>query len=161
MHKYVKNEDIWICPSPNTMYSKRYAYGYRISWLPRTSDDFVNGDRRFQISVPNPWPSDAKHEGSMGLTVSEVQVNDRAGKTSCGPRYLPPTRKIMWMCYALGRWANSAVGNPPGQYPWVFPSYAHQDGSVFVYADGHAAWHKMGQGWAPLGYTKLNIDQRQ
>jgi prepilin-type N-terminal cleavage/methylation domain-containing protein/prepilin-type processing-associated H-X9-DG protein len=162
MYKYVKNEDIWICPSPKGLYCQRYALGYRISWLPRTSDDFVNGDRGFQIEVSNPWPSDADNTGGMGLTTAEVQANDAAGKTSCGARYMPPTRKIMWMCYAIGRWGNTNFPKTPepwGRIKW--PDYSHNDGSVFVYADGHASWQKMGQAWAPLGYTKLDIDQRQ
>ena len=150
--KYVKSEDIWICPDPNTMYAKRYAYGYRNSWCIRDIDNFLDGDRGF---------NDAH---GVGRTVSEVQDLDRTAllddgsKTACGSRYMPPTKKIMWQCYALGRWAcGGRVGD--GKWPWVFPSYAHARGSVFVYADGHAAYRDMGQGWAPLGYTKLDLDQ--
>ena len=41
----------------------------------------------------------------VGRTIAQVQDLDRRGQTACGSRYMPPTRKIMWMCYALGRWA--------------------------------------------------------
>ncbi len=153
MKSYTKNEDMWICPDPNTMYAKRYAYGYRISWMPQNVDrwdgtkylGFVNGDRGFCDRF------------GVGRTIAEVQDLDRRGETACGSRYMPPTKKIMWMCYALGSWAQGRVGD--GRYPWVFPSYAHADGSVFVYADGHAEWKKMGNGWAPVGYTNLDIDK--
>ena len=145
LYKYTKNEEMWICPSPTTMYSKRYAYGFRCSWLPRSTDDFVNGDRGFH------------DDAGVGRTIAQVQDLDRRGETKCGPRYLPPTQKIMWMCYAIGRWGTGNIGT--GAYPWVFPSYAHQNGSIFVYADGHASWQKMGKGWAPLGYTNLDIDK--
>jgi prepilin-type N-terminal cleavage/methylation domain-containing protein len=166
MRPYVKSEEIWICPDPNTLYAKRYAYGFRQSWNVRSSDGwngskyegFVNGDRGFMGVAPHPL--DPKKTIGVGRTIQEVQALDRKGETTCGARHMPPTRKIVFMCYALGRWAQGGrVGD--GNWPWVFPSYAHHDGSVFVYADGHAAWHKMGQGWAPLGYSKLDIDQRQ
>jgi prepilin-type N-terminal cleavage/methylation domain-containing protein len=152
LRKYVRSDDIWICPDPNTMYAKRYAFGFHQSWLPRASDNFVDGDRGFQDG------------NGLGRTMAEVQDCDRQGGQRNGkataPRYMPPSKKIMWMCYALGRWAcNGHVGT--GSWPWVFPSYAHAKGSVFVYADGHAAYHDMGQGWAPLGYTTEDIDQRQ
>lgn len=144
--KYVTSKDVWICPDPNTEYAKRYAYGYRMSWNMRQADDFVDGDRGFMDSR------------GLGRTLAEVQDLDRRGETACGSRYMPPTKKIMFMCYALGAWAQGGkVGD--GQWPWIFPSYAHHDGSVFVYADGHAAWKKMGKGWAPVGYTKLDVDK--
>ena len=148
LKSYVRNEDVWICPDPHTMYAKRYAYGFRMSWLPRSSDDFVNGDRGFH------------DDNGIGRTISEVQGLDLKGETSCGSRYMPPSQKIMWMCYALGSWARTNVGNPPGVYPWVFPSFAHGEGSVFIYADGHAQWQYMGSGWASFGYTKLPIDNK-
>jgi prepilin-type N-terminal cleavage/methylation domain-containing protein len=157
LFKYCKNEDMWICPDPNTMYAKRYAYGFRCSWLPRTSDKFVDGDRGFQTDEDCGDPV-----SGMGRTMAEVQALDASSSTDTkSRRYMPPTKKIMWMCYAIGRWGNTSIGNPPGVYPWIFPSYAHQDGSVFVYADGHASWQKMGMGWAPIGYTSQTIDSRQ
>ena len=60
------------------------------------------------------------------------------------------------MCYALGTTVGAGVGD--GSWPWVWPSYAHQAGTTYVYADGHAAWKKMGKGWAPVGYTNLPVD---
>jgi prepilin-type N-terminal cleavage/methylation domain-containing protein len=153
MKSYVKNVDIWICPSPKGLYCQRYAYGFHISWLPRGGDDFCDGDRGFLQSVPNPWPSDKDNVGGVGLTIQQVQSLDAQGKTICGPRYMPPSKKIMWMCYALGRWATGMGGT---KEPWPriqWPDYAHNEGSVFVYADGHAAYQKMGAAWAPINYT--------
>jgi prepilin-type N-terminal cleavage/methylation domain-containing protein/prepilin-type processing-associated H-X9-DG protein len=146
---YVKNEDIWICPDPNSMYAKRYAYGYRNSWFFNSGSAPVNGD-----------------PGFSGRTVGEVQAIDAKGEwpdgkaVGTGKRYMPPSRKIMFFCYTLGRWAQGGrVGD--GNYPWVFPSYAHADGSTYVYADGHAAWQRTGQGWAPIGYSQLDCDRSQ
>lgn len=144
---YVKNEDVWICPDPNSMYAKRYAYGFRNSWFFNGGGAPVNGD-----------------PGFAGRTLGEVQSIDAAGvwpdgkPVLCGKRYMPPSKKIMFFCYTLGRWAcNGKVGD--GKYPWVFPSYAHGNGSVYVYADGHAAWKRTGMGWAPIGYSELECDQ--
>jgi prepilin-type N-terminal cleavage/methylation domain-containing protein len=159
LKKYVKNQDIWICPSPKGLYCQRYAYGFRMSWLPRSSDNFVDGDRGFVLDDPKD-PNNPLN--GIGLTVAQVQSNDAEGVTACGRRYMPPSKKVMWMCYALGAWGNynfPKTPDPWGRIKW--PDYAHADGSTFVYADGHAAWQKMGSGWAPLGYTKLDIDQHQ
>ncbi len=144
---YVKNEEIWICPDPNSMYAERYAYGYRNSWFFNNDAAPVNGD-----------------PGFGGRTAGAVQAIDAAGKwpngdpVGTGKRYMPPSKKIMFFCYTLGRWAcNGKVGD--GQYPWVFPSYAHANGSTYVYVDGHAEWKRTGMGWAPIGYSQLDCDQ--
>jgi prepilin-type N-terminal cleavage/methylation domain-containing protein/prepilin-type processing-associated H-X9-DG protein len=173
LRKYVKNDDIFVCPSPKGLYCKRYAYGFKMSWLPRGGDDFVNGDRGFQKTVANPWPSKADNTGGLGLSVTEVMGLDRSAivepalpkdkpyMTACGPRYMPPSKKVMWMCYSLGRHHAGMGGATP---PWdsvKWPDYAHNDGSVYVYADGHAAWQRQGSSWAPMGYTKLDFDNRQ
>lgn len=163
LKKYVKNDDIWLCPSPGTNYTRRYMLKYRSNWLPRNSDDFVNGDRGFQIEASRIGVNeDVNGDGRIdsgdvvGLTVAEVQANDAKGETSCGKRYMPSAKKIMWMCYALGEWGQGRVGTPADGY--TFPSYTHKNGTNYVYADGHASWQRMGTAWAPAGYTKLAID---
>lgn len=146
LRNYIKDDSVWVCPYPRTLYAERYAYGFRISWLPRFPDDFLNGDRGFHDA------------NGVGLTVEEVERLDAAGATKCGARAMPPHKKIMAMCYAIGEWGNKNIGNPPGVYPWIFPSYSHEGGSNFAYVDGHVSWKKMGKGWAPIGYTNLDID---
>jgi prepilin-type N-terminal cleavage/methylation domain-containing protein/prepilin-type processing-associated H-X9-DG protein len=150
---YVRNKEIWICPGPKGDYTTRYAYGYQCSWLPRDADGysqgFVDGDRGFQDS-----------ESGSGRTIVEVQALDLQKGNICGARYLPPSRKIMWMCYAFGDYGNTLIAS--GGNGWrqnMFPDYPHGDGSVFVYADGHAARKRMGMAWAPVGYTKVWMDQ--
>lgn len=146
MKNYVRSQDAWICPNPHGFYGKRYAFGYRSNWLPRVADDFVDGDRGFQ------------NDKGEGLTVAQVQALDAEGKTECGPRHLPPSKKIMWVCYALGEWAIGRVGYP--NWPkGTFPYYPHNGGTTYVYADGHAKWLKTGKAWAPIGYTNLWMDQ--
>jgi prepilin-type N-terminal cleavage/methylation domain-containing protein/prepilin-type processing-associated H-X9-DG protein len=150
---YVKNQDIFICPDPNTMYAKRYAFGFRCSWFFNGSGLSTTGDA-----------------GLTGRTLGEAQAIDAAGGYTdpdgnwvglkAGKNWLPPSKKIEFLCYTLGRWAQGGhVGD--GSYPWVFPSYAHADGSTYVYADGHAEWKRTGMGCAPIGYTQLDIDQHQ
>jgi prepilin-type N-terminal cleavage/methylation domain-containing protein len=152
---YVKNKQIWICPAPKGDYTKRYAYGFQCSWLPRGTDDFVDGDRGFYE------PAKKQGEQSRGRTIAEVQALDLNNhQTECGPRNLPPSKKIMWMCYAFGEYGNTLIAS--GGRDWkqdMFPDYAHGDGSVFVYADGHAQRKRMGYAWAPVGYTKLWMDR--
>ena len=146
--QYVRNMNIWICPNGNaTTYGRRYAMGYTMSWLPRTTDNFVNGDRGFH------------NTDNIGLTIEEVQGLDAKGETICGKRYMPSSRKIMWMCYALGEWATGNVGDGRAIWQNCFPSYPHNGGSIYVYADGHAQWKKTGRAWAPIGYTNTVVDK--
>jgi len=156
LRKYVKNDAIWICLSPKGYYTKRYAYGFQCSWFPRYQDSgggsdpgFVDGDRGF-----------CDDSTGAGRTIAEVQSLDLKGESICGPRNMPPSRKIMWQCYALGRWGNSWFDfSGSGWIPNMFPDYPHGDGSVFVYADGHAARMRVGKAWAPVRYTNLWMDQ--
>lgn len=155
LRKYVKNDEIWLCPDP-APYTLRYVKMFRCSWLPRSADDFVDGDRGFCDGN-----GQAFELGGMkfaGRTVFEVLSLDAKGETKCGPRYLTPSKKIMFMCYAFGIEGHRII-NPGTWRQDTFPSYPHGDGSVFVYADGHAQQRKMGKGWAPVGYTNLPIDQ--
>jgi prepilin-type processing-associated H-X9-DG protein len=144
LRKYIKDDSVWVCPNPRSLYAERYAYGFRSSWLPRSSENFVDGDTGFDDN------------NGIGRTVEEVEQLDLRGQTIAGSRYMPPHRKIMFMCYALGEWANGNVG--PGGFPWLFPSYSHEEGSNFAYVDGHVTWSAMGRGWAPIGYTKAHVD---
>jgi prepilin-type processing-associated H-X9-DG protein len=150
---YVKNKEIWICPSPKGHYTMRYAKGFTISWLPRSADDFVDGDRGFIYTDPETGIT-------KPLTPAQVEENDLQGITQCGPRRMPPSRKIMWMCYAFGKYGNTLIAS--GGNGWIktmFPDYPHREGTTFVYVDGHAAHKKMGQGWASLGYTNVWMDR--
>lgn len=145
LKKYIKDDSAWVCPYPRTMYSERYAYGWRINWLPRSSDNFINGDRGFCDG------------NGVGRTVEEVEMLDLKGETTCGSRSMPPHKKIIWMCYALGVWAaNGRIGD--GKFPWVFPSCSHEGGTNYAYVDGHVGWAQLGSSWAPVGYTTLQPD---
>jgi prepilin-type processing-associated H-X9-DG protein len=88
----------------------------------------------------------------IGRTISEVQSLDMKDWN----RYIPPTKKIFAFCYALG--PDVPVEVYPGGpiEPWLFP---HNEGSIYVYIDGHAKWSETGCGWAPVHYTDRNIDR--
>jgi prepilin-type N-terminal cleavage/methylation domain-containing protein/prepilin-type processing-associated H-X9-DG protein len=155
LKKYVRNDDIWICPSPIGLYGQRYAYGYLCNWLPRNSDSwddgssaykgFVDGDRGFQDRY------------GAGRTPAEVEGLDMRGETACGPRYMPPCRKVFWTCYAIGSWGKTNI-NPGTWVSSTFPDYPHNKGTTYLYVDGHAAWKITGKAWAPVGYTRLSMD---
>lgn len=151
LRKYVRDDSVWVCPNPRSLYSERYAYGYRCNWLPRANDNFIDGDAGFRGPDDDLVPA-------VGRTVEEVEAEDLSPSRACGPRAMPPHKKIIAMCYALGEWGNS-IGDPYGKFPFLFPSYTHEEGSNFAYVDGHVSWSKMGRGWAPIGYTKLEIDK--
>lgn len=155
LSKYVRNDDIWICPNPVGLYGKRYAYGYLCNWFPRDNDwwdagsntyrGFVDGDRGFQ------------DRNGAGRMPAEVEALDLAGETACGPRCVPPTRKVFWTCYAIGSWGQTNI-NPGYWLSTTFPDYPHNKGTIYIYVDGHAAWKKTGKAWAPVGYTTLPMD---
>jgi len=153
---YVKNDAIWICPNPAGLHGKRYAFGYLCNWFPREEDrdwgtsgnlGFVDGDRGFQDP-----------DAGRGRTANEVMALDLKGESQCGPRYVPPTKKIFWSCYAMGIWGRAHIGGG-AWLPAVFPDYPHNGGTIYVYVDGHAAWKRTGKAWAPVGYTKLSMDE--
>ena len=146
---YVRSMQIWICPAPNTYYSMKYAYLYRCSWWFYISTLGANGypDTPWQESRKQP---DGSYRG-IGLTMPEVQAKDAA----IG-RYCPPSKKFFAMCYALGD--DYSIGAWSGG-PSITPSYAHDEGSVFVFADSHARYREMGCGFAPVGYTTNNLDR--
>jgi prepilin-type processing-associated H-X9-DG protein len=139
--KYVKNKDTWICPAPTTMLSIVYALGYRQSWLFHSSNLGSKSypDAPFQLN-------------GMGLTLSETLAKDKRDWN----RYMTPSRKFFAWCYSLGE--DYAIESYKGG-PLITPSYAHGEGSIYLFADGHAKWCEMGCGFAPVHYTDNNIDR--
>lgn len=149
--RYVKDKDTWICPAPTTMHALKYAYRYRCSWLWRTTNLGQSNypDTAFQYS--NSYdPEDPKN--GVGLTLTEVLAKDRADWGRC----LTPSKKFFGWCYSLGE--DIRVGAYPGG-PLITPSYAHGEGSIYLFADGHAKWCEMGCGFAPVRYTDAYIDR--
>jgi len=147
---YVRNTQIFICPAPTTLYSMKYAYGYRCSWFFRLSNLGQNSypDTPFRFAGAENDP-----RNGMGLTTAEVQAKDM----SVCKRDVPPSKKFFAWCYALGD-DYGIIACAENPIP-VTPSYAHDEGSVFVYLDGHARYKEMGCGFAPVWYTKQNIDR--
>lgn len=150
--KYVKNENIWICPSPSGPYGTRYAYGFRCSWLFLRNKLGYGQDFITYPDTPMCKPDHPSQGRLIGRTVNEVLANDR---TQYG-RATTPSKKIWALCYGLG--PDIPVEAYPGG-PIITPYYPHQDGSIYVYLDGHARWHEMGCGWAPVGYTNHRMDR--
>ena len=135
---YVRNTAIWQCPEPKDWYAMKYAYGHRCSWWFVTSSDF--GD----------FPDTTFQDGSgIGRTVAEVAAKDLGDYQ----RYVPPSRKIWAYCAAQGDLyrIEAYKGGPV-----ITPSYPHDEGSIYVYVDGHARYRETGCGWSPVGYTGKN-----
>jgi len=147
--KYVKNTKIWVCPSPESWYAFKYAYGFRNSWyflagMGASSRYPPYPDSPFKYTVTLP----SGNKVQVGRTVAETLAND----LSEWHRSLSPSQKIMACCYATGdlvpieAWGGGPVLNPNGSYP-------HDEGTIYVYADGHARYRETGRAFFPVGYT--------
>lgn len=149
---YVKNKEIWICPSPSGLYGLKNARGYLCSWS-FVEDLFMYGsDYSTYPDTPFRYPYRDPQYG-IGRTVNEVLSED----LSKWKRYTTASKKIFAFCYALGPDVN--VECWPGSPTMATPYYPHYDGSVYVFLDGHAKYLPTGCGWAPVGYTSARIDR--
>jgi prepilin-type N-terminal cleavage/methylation domain-containing protein/prepilin-type processing-associated H-X9-DG protein len=156
LFKYIRNEEVWICPNPNGLYSLKFAKGYRCSWTFLTRQFMYNPDL---AKYPDTAFQTEKRMGDavagLGRTIPEIQGLD-SGKWK---RYMPPTRKIFAFCYALGPDVSWSTETYAGSGKCEPPLYPHNDGTIYVYFDGHAKWAETGCGWAPVRYTDQHIDR--
>jgi prepilin-type N-terminal cleavage/methylation domain-containing protein/prepilin-type processing-associated H-X9-DG protein len=145
LFKYIRNQDVWICPSASSLYALKFAKGYRCNWR------FL----RWEFGMDSKYPDTPFQDGSSGLgrTLTEIQSRD----ASVCKRYVPATRKIFAFCYALG--CDVSVETYAGSGKLEPPMYPHSNGSIYVYCDGHAKWAETGRGWAPVGYTNQPVDK--
>jgi prepilin-type N-terminal cleavage/methylation domain-containing protein len=156
LFKYTKNDEIWICPTPNNIHSQKYALGYRCNWCFLTRQFMYNPDldkypdTTFQTETRMGDPIQG-----IGRTIPEIQGLD-SGKWK---RYMPSTKKIFAFCYALGPDVAARTETYAGSGKVEPPLYPHNEGTVYIYYDGHAKWAETGCGWAPVRYTNQNIDR--
>jgi len=149
-----KNREIWICPSPSGPYGTKYAYGYRNSWFFIRAKIGYGQDRTSYPDTPfqeDPYDEPTNTPG-VGRLITEVLGKDRAKYGRPGTA----SKKVFAFCYALG--PDIPVEAYPGG-PVITPYYPHNDGSIYVYLDGHARWHETGCGWAPVRYTNHRMDR--
>jgi prepilin-type N-terminal cleavage/methylation domain-containing protein/prepilin-type processing-associated H-X9-DG protein len=156
LNRYIRNQEVWICSNPNSLYSLKFAKGYQESWCFLT--------RQFMYGDAKTYPDTAfQTEGArcgdqsegIGRTIPEIQGLD-SGKWH---RYMPSTRKIFAFCYALGPDVSWSTETYAGSGKCEPPLYPHNDGTIYVYLDGHAKWAETGCGWAPVRYTDQHIDR--
>ncbi|MDH7601488.1 MAG: prepilin-type N-terminal cleavage/methylation domain-containing protein [Armatimonadota bacterium] len=156
LYKYVKNQDIWICPNPNGLYALKFAYGYRNSWCFLTRQFMYEPDLS---TYPDTAFCSETRMGDpvngIGRTITEVQALD----LKVWHRNKPPSRKIFAFCYALGPDVACRTETRAGSGIMEPPLYPHKDGTIYVYLDGHARHAVTGCGWAPVGYTDAHIDR--
>lgn len=152
---YIKNQQIWICPSPDSMYAMKYAYGARCSWY------FCAGWQKAPSKyLPYPdagFQAPAVVDGKtrmIGRTIADVLAED-LGENK---RALTPARKIFAECFALGDYVKiEAYGGGPVVNP--YGSYPHDEGTIYVYCDMHARYRETGHGWMPVRYTNSILDE--
>jgi prepilin-type N-terminal cleavage/methylation domain-containing protein/prepilin-type processing-associated H-X9-DG protein len=158
LRKYVKSLDIWICPSPNGLYALKCASGYRSSWTFLT--------RQFMYSDADTYPDSAfrqekrmgdpkESDDVVGRFITEVQSLDQ----NHWHRNKPPSKKIFAFCYALGPDVAGHTETFEGSGIMEPPLFPHNEGTIYVYVDGHAKHSVTGCGWAPVGYTDAHIDR--
>ena len=148
LKKYVKNLDIWICPSPSGPYGQKYAYVYKCSW-------FFFGGPLVKNAADYPDTGFTKPDSTgraIGRILTEVLGEDRANYGRPGVA----SKKVFACCYSLG--PDILVELYPGG-PVATPYFPHGEGSIYVYMDGHAKWRETGCGWAPVGYTNHRMDR--
>ncbi|MDH7602782.1 MAG: prepilin-type N-terminal cleavage/methylation domain-containing protein [Armatimonadota bacterium] len=152
--KYTKNKQMWICPSPSGPYGTKYAYGYRNSWFFIWRKIGYGQDRATYPDTPFWYEKDdgTGQPDGVGRLIPDVLGTDKAKYGRPGA----PSKKIFAFCYALG--PDIPVEAYPGG-PVITPYYPHNDGSIYVYLDGHAKWGETGCGWAPVGYTNHRMDR--
>ena len=149
---YVKNLDIWICPSPNSLHAKKYAYGYRLSWAFLLRKFMYGSDATTYPDTPFQYQDSSPQKRWVGRTFAEVQALDISDYSHSRSS----SKKIIAFCYALGPDVPVEVYAGGPIEPCLFP---HNEGTVYVYCDGHAKWSETGCGWAPVGYTNTHIDR--
>lgn len=139
---YVKSSGVWICPSITGDLGRRYAYGYKQTWIPRLQDEFLPYEgAKGDLGLTNGLK--VASDGRVpGRTIGEIEHLDKRS----------PRQKIAWYCCTIG----SKVPTPPLWDRNTYPYYPHRGGSVYVYLDGHAEWAKVGGFWAPKGYLRYD-----
>jgi prepilin-type N-terminal cleavage/methylation domain-containing protein len=133
MLPYTKNVQIYVCPNAYSFNTIRYAKGYLCSWIYRAKD--LGGGKE---GVPGPV------DRALGGYKSD---QDRDPHPITLAAVEKPVEKIAFydMC-----WGN---GEPDKARKKALGYVPHGDGSLFVYADGHAKWGPLGLWWYPEGYV--------
>ncbi len=144
--KYTKSKELWICPNPSALYGTKYAYGYRCSWF------FIRGKIGYGQDAATYPDTPFQDDSGVGRVIEAVLSADKADYK----RAIGPSKKIFAFCYALG--PDIPVEAYSGG-PVITPYYPHNEGSIYVYLDGHANWRETGRGWAPVGYTNHKYDR--
>lgn len=99
LNRYIKNQDVWICTNPNSLYSLKYAKGYRCSWCFLTRQFMYNPDlSKYPDTAIQTEKRMGDPEDGIGRTIPEVLSLDR----TYWKRYKPATAKIFAFCYTLG-----------------------------------------------------------
>lgn len=129
---YTRNTDLFICPNVSSPETTRYAKGYLCNWIYRAKD---LGDAKGLYGGL---------DRALGGYKDDRDPNPRPITLGALER---PADKIALYCMAWGfgeldRAARKRRGFVP-----------HTDGSIYIYADGHAKYGVLGPWWYPEGYV--------
>jgi prepilin-type N-terminal cleavage/methylation domain-containing protein/prepilin-type processing-associated H-X9-DG protein len=125
---YTRNQQIFICPNAKGP-AVRYANCFQCNWIYRAKD---LGDLKGLYGGLDRALGGYRDDKDMNprpLTLAQIER---------------PAEKIAFYCWAWGD------GQPDRAKKLIVP---HTDGSIYVYADGHAKYGVLGLWWYPEGYT--------
>jgi prepilin-type processing-associated H-X9-DG protein len=130
LRPYAQNVQIFICPSatgPDAL--ERYAKGWLCTWVYRVKDlgqniGGVGGDLDRGLG----GYKDDFDKNPHPMNIAQIDK---------------PAEKIAFYCWAWG------AGQTDRAKQYYVP---HTNGSVYVYADGHAKYGVLGPWWYPLEY---------
>jgi prepilin-type N-terminal cleavage/methylation domain-containing protein len=124
---YTKNQEIFICPNANSAGLTRYAKGYLCNWIYRVKDLTYDG----------------MTDRGLGGYLNDTDPNPRPMSLGAIDR---PADKIAFYCFTFG------YGEPDTARRKARGLVPHVDGSIYIYADGHAKYGVLGKWWYPEGY---------
>jgi prepilin-type N-terminal cleavage/methylation domain-containing protein len=129
---YTKNTDLFICPSAGTPETIRYAKGFLCNWIYRAKD---LGDAK------------GLYGGLDRALGGYKDDKDRDPRPITLGALPAPAEKIAFYCMAWG------FGEPDRAKRKRMGFVPHVEGSIYIYADGHAKYGPLGLWWYPEGYT--------
>jgi len=122
---YVRNKDIWLCPSSRLQRTDQDGkptthFGYNVRYLTTIRADFSNAASHTAVSL-----------AAIGAPTETVLLAD--AKASVAPSW----------CGDDGKYLLPPSGNDA--HCWGRPNFLHTEGSNVFWVDGHTKWRKPNQ----------------